>query len=286
MSNQKDKFAEEDTFWEATLEEKREMGRKYRADKAAKSGKSKPIDTGPPQIKKKFTLHDINKISPITNTQKNVCRDWRETDLNLLLYGVAGSGKTYLGFGLGMEHVLDPSLGYDKIIVVRSVVPSREMGFLPGSVEEKTEAFEVPYVGICNELFKFNNSYKNLKELGKVEFTTTSYLRGQTFNDCVVLAEEFQNYNFGEIATLVTRIGHNCRLIMTGDSRQNDLITKRYDVSGFSAFREISLRMPNYFAQHRFSYEDIVRSGLVKEFIIQQDKYEEEQSRIQQDQGQ
>src|SRR5580693_8836886 len=121
MSKQNDKFADEDVFWEATLEEKREMGRKYRADKAAKAGKSKPIDVGPPQIKKKFTLHDINKISPITNTQKNVCRDWRETDLNLLLYGTAGSGKTYLGFGLAMEHVLDPSLGYDKLIVVRSV---------------------------------------------------------------------------------------------------------------------------------------------------------------------
>ena len=266
-------FEEEDEmFWEPTLEEKREMAKKrFKAKERAPKVTPEMTDG---RIKKKFTLHDLNKIVPKTETQRQVCASFRKNlELHHFLYGSAGTGKTFLGLGLGLENVLDPATPYDKLLIVRSVVPSREIGYLPGDIGEKTAVYEEPYVSVCDELFNVANSYANLKEIGKIEFTQTSFLRGKTFNDCVILVDEVQNMNFGELDTIVTRVGRNSKIIFAGDSRQNDLLNKRNEQSGFYPFIDIISSMHNRFGVFEFGHNDIVRSGLVKEYIIRKETF-------------
>ena len=182
-----------------------------------------------------------------------------------MLHGYAGTGKTFLSSYLALREVLHYET-YKKVVIVRSVVPSRDMGFLPGTEKQKAEVYEQPYQEICDDLFGRGDGWKILKFKGLVEFTTTSFLRGMTFNDSIIIVDECNNMTFQEIDTIMTRIGNNSKIIFCGDYRQSDL-NKPHEKTGIRELMEITRRMPS-FDHVEFGIEDIVRSGVVKEYII------------------
>ncbi len=182
---------------------------------------------------------------------------------HLFLDGVAGSGKSFLSLAFALSDYLSMKTGSIKI--VRSTVPSRDMGFMPGTLEEKLSVYESPYEQIVNKLFGRDDAWMICKQKGIIELVSTSYLRGQTFDNCIVIFDEVQNCTIAEISTVVTRTGNNCRLILCGDYWQDDLKDKK-QLSGFKSLSSIIDAMPS-FATVTFGVDDIVRSGVVAEFI-------------------
>lgn len=205
-------------------------------------------------------------VQPMTVTQKEVFQSWWNGQ-NLFLYGSAGTGKSFVSLFLCLESLLEDSSPYDKIVIVRSAVPTREIGHLPGDIDEKTSIYEEPYRAIFDELFPFKKSYDNLKKLGKVEFVPSSFLRGTTYNNALIFVDEVQNMTFQELDTVITRVGEYSKIIFSGDMRQTDLGQKKNDVSGFSQFFGLVRKMDE-FDCIEFLSSDIVRSGLVKSYII------------------
>lgn len=228
----------------------------------------------PPQIKKKFHYKDMIGVQPLTPTQRLFFEAIKDNpDRHQCLIGSAGTGKTFLSLYSALKEVLDPYSQYEKVVIIRSVVVSREIGILPGELEDKVAPFEVPYIQLCDDLFsEVSKSYENLKEIGKIEFHTTSYIRGTSFHNCIIIFDEFQNESEHNISSVITRVGQNCKLILAGDVKQSDLIYNKYDVTGFSEILPILKNMPDYFDIHEFGHDDIVRSGMVKRFIIEKEK--------------
>lgn len=215
--------------------------------------------------KQKRTLNALNlemeDICPLTSPQL----DAYESDKHLLLYGVAGTGKTYLALYLGYLAIQERQ--QTKVVVVRSTVPSRDQGFLPGDERQKAAVYEAPYSAITNEIFGRGDAYHGvLKHHGLVEFMTTSYIRGVTITDSVVIIDEFQNLSFHELDSIITRIGKNCRVIFCGDVTQSDL-DKDVDKRGVKNFMGILDKMRS-FERVNFGVDDIVRSGFVRDYII------------------
>lgn len=208
---------------------------------------------------------ELRYITPLTPNQQKMFSSYRNGQ-NLMLHGFAGTGKSFISLYLALEEVLNGSTLYDKVIIVRSVVPSRDVGFLPGSIKEKIKVYEEPYREICADLFGRGDAYDILKMRGAIDFTTTSFLRGVTFNNAIVIVDELQNMSFGELDTVMTRMGDQSRIIFCGDFRQTDLTHDR-DKSGLHHFINITKRM-NRFDYIEFEKNDIVRSGLVKDYII------------------
>lgn len=209
----------------------------------------------------------LSKISPLTSTQSEVFDAFKDNQ-NLMLHGVAGTGKTFLSLYLALNDILQGVDQKKKVIIVRSVVPTRDMGFLPGNQKEKARAYESPYYSICNELFGRGDAYETLKSKGIIDFITTSFVRGITLDNCIVVVDEAQNMASMELHSVMTRIGQNCKVIFCGDTRQDDLTSERKkEESGLSQFMRILKRM-NSFDFIEFGEEDIVRSDLVKEYII------------------
>lgn len=208
---------------------------------------------------------ELRKISPLTPNQQKTFEAY-DRGQNLILHGFAGTGKTFISMYLALEEVLEPSPIYDKIIIVRSVVPSRDVGFLPGNIKEKTRVYEEPYKEICDDLFGRGDGYDILKMKNLVQFTTTSFLRGITFNNAIVIVDELQNMSFGELDTVMTRLGDRSKVLFCGDFRQSDL-THEKDKSGLMDFMAVTKRM-NQFDYIEFEKDDIVRSSLVRDYII------------------
>ena len=208
---------------------------------------------------------ELRHIQPLTINQERVF-DAYYAGQNLMLHGYAGTGKTFLSSYLAIKDILTQET-YKKVVIIRSVVPSRDMGFLPGTDKQKAEVYEQPYQEICDDLFGRGDGYKILKIKGLVEFTTTSFLRGTTFNDSIIIVDECNNMSFQEIDTVMTRIGTNSRIIFCGDYRQSDLV-KPHDKTGIKELMAVTRRMAS-FDHIEFNIEDIVRSGVVKEYIIQ-----------------
>jgi len=214
----------------------------------------------------------LKKIAPMTDTQSDVFDAYAE-NFNLFLYGCAGTGKTFISLYLALKEVLNPNTPYRKVYIVRSSVPSRDMGFLPGSKQEKMAAYESPYVSMVNNLFGRGDAYQIAVQKNAIEMLSTSFMRGSTFDNCIIIADEIQNCSFQELDTLITRCGNNCKLIMCGDIEQCDLIRNKYDTTGLPQFMKI-LETMEAFEFVEFLPEDIVRSGLVKEYILMKRKME------------
>lgn len=213
----------------------------------------------------KLRLEHLRVLEPITKAQEDVFTAYNK-DNNLILSGSAGSGKTFLAMALGLESVLDRNQPYDKVVVVRSAVPTRDMGFLPGDKDEKEDVYLAPYKAICSELFEDNDAWNKLINQNAVEFLTTSFIRGITITNAIIVVDEMQNLNFHELDSVITRVGQNCRFILSGDYYQSDF-HKDGDKNGILQFLEI-LRNMKYFEEIQFGWEDIVRSDFVRDYIM------------------
>ena len=199
-------------------------------------------------------------IEPLTQNQILAF----ESENHLVLHGVAGTGKTFISCYLAFDDMIKGL--YDRLIIIRSAVPTRDMGFLPGSEKEKGAVYEEPYKNIAIELFDRGDAYEILKTKGLVHFMTTSFIRGVTLKDSVILIDECQNMTFHELDSIITRVGRNCRIIFSGDFKQTDIKN-----TGVRPFVRI-LETMGSFDLVDFKVKDIVRSDFVKEYIIAREK--------------
>lgn len=205
---------------------------------------------------------ELQTFNPITKNQEKAFKQYG--DKNLVLYGTAGTGKSFISMYLALSDVLNnKNNNFNRLVIFRSVVPSRDMGFLPGDADEKSSVYEVPYRGITAELCKRGDAYEVLKAKGIIDFSTTSFNRGITINNSIVIVDEIQNMNFVELHTIITRVGENTKILFCGDYHQCDLVGK----SGILDFIKILKNMPS-FSLIEFGIDDIVRSNLVREYII------------------
>jgi len=222
------------------------------------------MDQGP-QKKKKWTKHDIHAVKPLTATQEEMFHSFYQGQ-HICAHGSAGTGKTFLALYLAINEVIEQGIGASRIIIVRSPVQLREIGHMPGDLEEKISFFETPYKDIMADLFNRSATYDNMKEAGIIEFMPTTFIRGLTWDDAIVIVDEGQNMSFHEINSIMTRLGENSRIIFTGDLPQSDL-TRRNDISGMGQFMKIAENMKD-FSSVGFTKHDIVRSNFVKRWII------------------
>ena len=220
---------------------------------------------------KDIRIDNMVTVKPITDNQKKAFDAYKKGK-NLFLYGAAGTGKTFISMYLALQETLRNETPYDTVYMVRSAVPTREIGFLPGDEEDKTALFQVPYQNMVKFMFEqpneiaFNNLYDKLKNQGSLMFLTTSFLRGITLDNAVIIVAECQNLTFHELDTIVTRVGQDSKIIFCGDFFQTDLL-KSSDKSGMVNFMKILDNM-NSFENIEFTIGDIVRSGFVKEYLI------------------
>ena len=211
----------------------------------------------------------LKNIEPLTQNQK-LSFEAYQGGKNLLLHGIAGTGKSFISLYLALNQILSENSQYKKLVIVRSVVPTRDMGFLPGNSKEKAKVYEAPYYAICTELFGRSDSYDYLKSKNLVDFISTSFIRGITLNDCIIIVDEIANMTLHELDSVITRVGKNCKIVFCGDFRQSDF-TKEHEKNGLVDFMRIIERMKS-FTFIDFNEQDIVRSSMVKDYIIQKDK--------------
>jgi len=218
------------------------------------------------------TVFQIDRnIKPMTENQRVAFDSW-DDGYNLMLHGIAGTGKTFLGMYFAINDVMTHNSPYKKVFIVRSTVPTRDQGFMPGNQKQKEAVYEEPYYDIATKLFNRGDAYQILKQKQIVNFASTSYLRGCTFEDCIILVDEVQNMSAGELHTVMIRVGENSKIIFCGDVKQDDLTSERKkEMSGLRDFMRIINNMREFdFVE--FQIDDIVRSKLVKSYIINRDK--------------
>ena len=226
---------------------------------------------------KDIRIDDMVTVSSVTDNQKRAFQEYKN-DKNLFLYGAAGTGKTFITLYLALQEVLRNETKFDCVYIVRSAVPTREIGFLPGDEEDKTALFQVPYQNMVKFMFEqpneqaFSMLYDRLKNQGSLMFLTTSFLRGITLDNAIIIVDEAQNLTFHEFDTIITRVGMDSKIMFCGDFFQSDL-QKNIDKAGMQHFMKI-LRGMDSFANIEFTLGDIVRSGMVKEYLISKIKTE------------
>ena len=221
--------------------------------------------------KKPINADMMREIDPLTDNQK-VLFDSYSKNQNIVAYGAAGTGKTFITLYNALRDVLDPSTPYEKIYIVRSLVATREIGFLPGDHEDKSSLYQLPYVSMVKYMFEmptdseFQMLYGNLKAQETIDFWSTSFIRGTTLDKAVIIVDEFQNLNFHELDSIMTRVGSNSKICFCGDATQTDL-TRENEKNGIVDFMKILRIMPSV-DTIEFQIGDIVRSGICREYLI------------------
>lgn len=213
----------------------------------------------------KLSIHDLKSIKPLTHPQRQMIESF-SSGKSILGIGSAGTGKTFLGLYLALGAVLQRDLNFRNIKIVRSIVPSREIGFLPGDLEEKVSVYETPYRETFTEILGMATSYDKCKDSGMVDFVPTSFLRGQTWDNSVIVVDEVQNMNIHEINTIMTRVGTGSQVLLLGDYLQSDLTKNNKDRSGIQFLHE-AIKLNDFFDIVHFTKNDIVRSDFVKAWI-------------------
>ena len=227
---------------------------------------------------KDIRIDQMVTVNPVTDNQKRAFQEYKNNK-NLFLYGVIGTGKTFITLYLALQEALRNETKYDCVYLVRSAVPTREIGFLPGDEEDKTTLFQVPYQNMVKFMFEqpneqaFSILYDRLKNQGSLMFLTTSFLRGITLDNAIIIVDECQNLSFHELDTIITRVGMDSKIMFCGDVFQSDLV-KSSEREGLHHFMKI-LRGMDSFANIEFTLGDIVRSGMVKEYLISKIKKEQ-----------
>ena len=231
------------------------------------------VNSSPKKMRRKKPINSeqLTEIKPLTDNQKLVF-DAYENDKNLFLYGCAGTGKTFITLYNALQDVLDPTSAYEKIYIVRSLVATREIGFLPGDHEDKSSLYQIPYKHMVKYMFElhteadFQMLYGNLKTQGTIDFWSTSFIRGTTLDKAIIIVDEFQNLNYHELDSIMTRVGESSKIMFCGDATQTDLL-KQNERNGIHDFMRVLRIMPSVDIVE-FGVEDIVRSGLVKEYLL------------------
>lgn len=221
-------------------------------------------------LNSKFSMRNLG---PITDTQEEMF-DQYKSGYNVAAIGTAGTGKTMCAMYLALQDILTDGQ-YDQVIIVRSAVQTREQGFMPGSQAQKEAVYATPYSDIVNELFGRGDAWEILKQKNQVKFMTSSFVRGLTFDNSIIVVDECQSMTYHELDSIITRVGESSKIIFCGDTKQDDLVgsRNRNDVSGLAGFINVLKRIPS-FKLVEFGVEDIVRSGLVKEYIIAKERTE------------
>ena len=222
--------------------------------------------------KKPINTDMLVDIEPLTDNQK-VLFDAYDEGKNIFAYGAAGTGKTFISLYKALQDVLNDETPYEKLYIVRSLVSTREIGFLPGDHDDKSALYQIPYKNMVKYMFEmatdadFEMLYGNLKTQETISFWSTSFIRGTTMDNCIVVVDEMQNLNFHELDSIITRVGDNCKIIFCGDATQTDL-TKSYEKDGIIDFKKIIEVMEEDFGVIEFGLDDIVRSGLVRNYLV------------------
>ena len=243
------------------------MARRKRAEQQNDVG----LTTRQTKRKKPLSGEYLVDIDPLTDNQKKLFDSYAEQK-HLVAYGCAGTGKTFITLYNALREVLDEKTPYEKIYLVRSLVATREIGFLPGSYDDKSDIYQIPYKNMVKYMFympsdaEFEMLYGNLKSQETIKFWSTSFLRGTTLNDSIIIVDEFQNMSYHELDSIITRVGENSKIMFCGDASQSDL-QKTNERNGIIDFMTVLRKMPS-FDIIEFGVDDIVRSGLVKEYII------------------
>ena len=210
-------------------------------------------------------------IEPLTDNQRKLFESY-DAGKHIVAHGVAGSGKTFLCLFKALQDVLSECTPYEKIYIVRSLVPTREIGFLPGSHDDKASLYQIPYKNMVKYMFQmpsdadFEMLYGNLKAQETISFWSTSFIRGTTLDNCIIIVDELENLNFHELDSIITRVGENTKILFCGDASQSDLV-RQNEKNGVVDFMKILRQMPS-FDIIEFEVEDVIRSGLIKEYII------------------
>ena len=244
-----------------------------KARKGTNAPKTFPNGMSRKHMKRKKPIDSsyMTEVKPLTDNQTLAFAQYSEGK-NLLLHGAAGTGKTFITLYLALQEVLDESTPYDKIYIVRSLVPTREIGFLPGDHEDKSALYQIPYKNMVRYMFSmpddnsFEMLYDNLRAQETISFWSTSFIRGVTLDNAIIIVDEFSNLNFHELDSIVTRVGEDSKIMFCGDITQTDLV-KENEKSGIADFIKILQEMRE-FTCVEFNIEDIVRSGLVKSYLL------------------
>ena len=239
-----------------------------RARKSTKAGQTR---TG---VKRKLPINSnaMTKIEPLTENQERLFKAWDEGK-HMFIYGCAGTGKTFCALYKALYDCLKETPVYDNVYIVRSLVATREIGFLPGDHEDKSSLYQIPYKNMVKYMFEMPNDnefevlYGGLKGQETIKFWSTSFLRGVTLDNAVIIIDEMQNLNFHELDSIITRIGENSRIIFCGDAMQSDLQKDR-EKNGIHDFMRILELMPDDFEMIEMGIDDICRSGLVRNYLI------------------
>ncbi len=226
------------------------------------------------QLKRKKPINaDIMvDIKPLTKNQEKFFESYKKGK-NIFSYGAAGTGKTFIALYLALKDVLNQMTPYEKVYIVRSLVSTREIGFLPGDHEDKSFLYQIPYKNMVKYMFEmtddteFEMLYGALKTQETIGFWSTSFIRGTTMDNAIIIVDEMQNLNFHELDSIITRVGENCKILFCGDASQSDL-TKTNERNGILDFSKIIAAMDQDFSTIEFGLDDIVRSGLVRNYLL------------------